>query len=59
MDAAFLRARWIAALASATEAVEAASRAHTLSPDECSRERQRIAFERAWLDTALPRRQRS
>jgi hypothetical protein len=52
MDGRALTQSWTHALDLAAGAVEAAARAHTLSPAECSLERTRIAADRAWLGGA-------
>jgi hypothetical protein len=52
MDGKTLRHHWLNALDTAVHAVEAASQAHTLPPDQCSRLRKKIAAERAWVDRA-------
>jgi hypothetical protein len=46
-----LKQHWIHALDVAADALEAAARAHTLPADEGLACRQRLAFERAWLET--------
>jgi hypothetical protein len=52
MDGRALTQFWTQVLDTAAEAVEAAARAHTLSPAECSLERTRIAADRSWLGGA-------
>ena len=51
MNGTLLRTHWLQALDAASGAVDAAARAHTLSPAECGTERARIAVDRAWLAT--------
>ena len=52
MDGRALTRFWTQVLDTAAEAVAAASRAHTLSPTECSLERKRTAADRSWLGGA-------
>jgi hypothetical protein len=47
-----LEMHWRLALAVASAAVDAAADAHTLTREECARERARIRAEREWLDRA-------
>ena len=50
MDRKDIAARWQAALDAARAAVDAASAARTLTPDDCGIELARIRVEREWLD---------
>ena len=46
-----LEQQWAYALEAAAHALEAASRARALPPDELGARRRRLAVERAWLTT--------
>jgi hypothetical protein len=53
MDRTILKLHWVHALDTAVEAVEAASRARTLTAAECNDARREIAAERAWVAKVL------
>ncbi len=48
-----MKLHWIHALDTAVEAVEAASRAQTLTAAECNDARREITAERAWVAKVL------
>jgi hypothetical protein len=50
MSGTELRAHWRVALDAASAAVEAGRRAHTLSPQECKTELDRLHSEWQWLN---------